>query len=328
MPGRGAILTDVNGKSRDARDLWVVTHDRATTTLWDLTRDDPTPRALTVAGGIGEARALTASRDGRWLVGAAPYELLIWELNGTRAGTPARLDSEGVFLQSVAISPNSHWLVATASTQLGYGGELRVVALDTSAADGAPTRARVSYGATATSPSGRWVGLTDLATGILRISDLGAKSGPPPTTVDIPGFGGEVTSFFVTADDRWLVDAVDKTVKLLGLESLCAAADCKNTPIVLHGHDEQVTSATASPNRRWLVTTSADHTTRVWGLPATDPQTEASRHSRIDLTNTNRAALIAHACRTAGRNLTQDEWKTYFPDKGYRKTCSQFSRAR
>ena len=328
LPGRGAaVLTEAaHGESSNARDLWVVTHVGATTTLWDLTRDDPTRRALRVAGGIGKAGALTTSRDGRWLVGAAPSELLIWELDGSRAGTPARLDSEGVFLESVAISPNSHWLVATASTQLGYGGELRVVALDTPAAAGAPTRARFAYGAAATSRSGRWAGLTDPATGILRILDLGATSGPVPSTFDVPGFGGEVTSFFVTADDRWLVDAVDKTVRVLGLESLCAGAECTITPIVLHGHDGKVTSATVSPNRRWLVTTSADRTTRVWDFPA-GPQTQASPQARIDGTNANRATLIARACRIAGRNLTADEWRTYFPDKGYRKTCPGFSPA-
>ena len=30
------------------------------------------------------------------------------------------------------------------------------------------------------------------------------------------------------------------------------------------------------------------------------------------------------ACRIAGRNLTQDEWKEYLPDRPYQLTCPQW----
>jgi hypothetical protein len=32
---------------------------------------------------------------------------------------------------------------------------------------------------------------------------------------------------------------------------------------------------------------------------------------------------IRRACYRAGRNLTWDEWRLYFPDKEYRKTCAE-----
>lgn len=36
------------------------------------------------------------------------------------------------------------------------------------------------------------------------------------------------------------------------------------------------------------------------------------------------AALMAHACEVAGRNLTQEEWKRFVPNGGYQRTCPQF----
>ena len=35
-------------------------------------------------------------------------------------------------------------------------------------------------------------------------------------------------------------------------------------------------------------------------------------------------AWEAHACRVAGRNLTQAEWAELFPDQDYRVTCPDF----
>lgn len=34
------------------------------------------------------------------------------------------------------------------------------------------------------------------------------------------------------------------------------------------------------------------------------------------------------ACRTAGRNLTQEEWNQYFREEPYRKTCEHLPSGR
>ena len=47
----------------------------------------------------------------------------------------------------------------------------------------------------------------------------------------------------------------------------------------------------SGPNNHWLVTASEDNTTRLWTL-------------RLD-------ELVDLACRTAGRNLTPEEWEQY-----------------
>jgi hypothetical protein len=37
--------------------------------------------------------------------------------------------------------------------------------------------------------------------------------------------------------------------------------------------------------------------------------------------DTRVASWIAHACATAGRNLSRDEWRDAFGDRPYRRTC-------
>jgi len=60
-------------------------------------------------------------------------------------------------------------------------------------------------------------------------------------------------------------------------------------------------SVAISPDTHWLVTDSDDNTARLWTLWLDE--------------------LIEIACRTAGRNLTGDEWEQYFRGEEYRQTC-------
>jgi WD40 repeat protein len=321
LPGvRAALMGNAgSGAARAWRNLWVVTRGGGTTMLWDLTGDHPLRRPLRLARPLGEVRALTTSRDGRWLVGAEPYSLLVWRLSGPRAGTPRRVPSPGGYLESVAISRNSRWLVVTASTQLGYGGQGRILNLSAPLPVGGEFEGWLSYGTSTMSTAGGRFAHTDLETGIVRVSDLAATTGQQPPTVDVSALGREVRSFFVTSNDRWLVDAVDKTVAILDVRQLCEA-ECTISPIVLHAHEEQVTSAIVSPNLSWLVTHSADRTTRLWDFRAVR---SGAQRPRLKVTKANRAALIARACETAGRNLTRAEWTTYFGDTDYRRSCPE-----
>ena len=40
--------------------------------------------------------------------------------------------------------------------------------------------------------------------------------------------------------------------------------------------------------------------------------------------DTRPSAWVERACRTAGRNLTRDEWEEYFPNRSYEVTCPQW----
>jgi WD40 repeat protein len=95
-------------------------------------------------------------------------------------------------------------------------------------------------------------------------------------------------------DNRWLVTGSwDRTARLWDLK----AADPAAQPVVLKGHENSVVAVAFSPDNRWLVTGSQDSTARLWLLQIED--------------------LLALARRTAGRNLSKDEWHTFLLGQPY-----------
>jgi hypothetical protein len=68
-------------------------------------------------------------------------------------------------------------------------------------------------------------------------------------------------------------------------------------PVVLKGHAGWVSSVAFSPDNRWVVTGSWDNSARLWLLQIQD--------------------LLTLARHTAGRNLSEDEWKTFLPGQPY-----------
>ena len=74
----------------------------------------------------------------------------------------------------------------------------------------------------------------------------------------------------------------------------------------LGGHEYLISAVAISADSRWLVTGSYDKTARLWNL-------------RLD-------ELVELACRTAGRNLTKEEWAQYLGNRPYRKTCPNLHR--
>jgi WD40 repeat protein len=101
----------------------------------------------------------------------------------------------------------------------------------------------------------------------------------------------------ISPDNHWLVTGSgDKTVRLWDLSAKDPAAN----PVVLRGHESEVSEVAISADNHWLVTGSQDTTARLWFLHTDD--------------------LINLARITAGRNFAAHEWQLYFPGKPYQKT--------
>jgi hypothetical protein len=49
-----------------------------------------------------------------------------------------------------------------------------------------------------------------------------------------------------------------------------------------------------------------------------------SKDGTVQVWQMNPEEWVRQACHRAGRNLTQAEWRLYFPDEEYRKTCEQW----
>ena len=76
--------------------------------------------------------------------------------------------------------------------------------------------------------------------------------------------------------------------------------DLTQEPTIVHGHTNHIAF---SPDGRWLATGSPnDAATRLWSLDVTE--------------------LMATACRTAGRNLTEAEWRRFLGGQPYHKTSN------
>ncbi|MBN1956043.1 MAG: PD40 domain-containing protein, partial [Anaerolineae bacterium] len=152
-----------------------------------------------------------------------------------------------------------------------------------------------------------------------------------------------ITTVAFSPDRRWFATGSnDSTVRLWDP----AAADSTAEPKVLRGHKDYITALAFSPDGRWLATGSADSTARLWDLTAAAPSTESrvlrghdggiisvafspdgrwlatgSADATARLWRLKVDELVGLACSLPGRNLTGEEWRSYFGNDAYRCTC-------
>lgn len=157
------------------------------------------------------------------------------------------------------------------------------------------------------------------------------------------GHEDRVTSVVFSSDGQRIASASDdQTVRVW-------YADGTGKPLVLHGHEGRVVSVAFSPNGQRIASTSEDNTTRVWNMDGQGEAIVLQSHkafvSSVTFSPDGRSILTASFDGTArvcivdgslladllrarvGRNFTREEWRRFFGDAPYRKTCEQWRAA-
>jgi WD40 repeat protein len=287
-----------------------------TISTWPLTSG----AAVEVLPHTGAVTAVTFSKSGEMLVTASDV-LRIFKAGaaGWSVVAEGKLPSAA---STVGFSPDGHWLVAILGKTVHFfsprtwtesppalepGG---VVALSFSP-DGkwmATRTGRVSRRAELVTPSRTQV--WDLATrrevawATHPDEDYRDINAMPERATFKPETGGDTKLAAMSAswealrlgkkasrssDGRWSVD----------LGTLSDVQSGREVELVKH--EDTINDAVFSPDAVWLVTASSDRSVRFWPLRAKELRTEAM--ARL------------------GRNFTYDEWRKFFPDEPYSRTC-------
>lgn len=291
----------INAMAITPNNDWLVTagyddDDDEIVRLWDLTAEDPSTEAILLKGHQKEVLAVAMTPDGDRLL-TADYDgmVYLWDLMAPNSDqTPTlRHKAHDDYINAMAITPDSRRLVT---------------------ADG---------------------------NGMIKVWDLHTLSTQKEAIKQFAAHKGDIRTVAISPNGRWLVSAgSDKRVLLWNLEDLSAPS------IELTAHQQAVRAVAISPDNHWLVSASYDKTVRVWDLTGENlsnpPSIQLLGHEgainslvissdgrvvtgsedrTVRLSNLELSGLMKVACRVVGRNLSEEEWSSYFQEQPYRETC-------
>ncbi len=264
--------------------------------VWNLTVANPSENPTVLPGHADGIRDLVVSSDGRKMVTGGNEGLAkVWDLMNL-SSPPIILRGHTSNLRSVAISPDGRW-VGTSSWEPEYQA---------------------------------------------RLWDL--TSHDPSANPIILQFSGRLFKVDFSADGRWFAAASwDSTIQLQDMTQLTQKS------VQLKGHRQRILALGFSPDSQWLATGGEDQTIRLWNptestaapiilRPGTGTNDWALKFSldsnwlvsgnwdgNVRLWPLKLEDLSSVACRTAGRNLTLEEWQQFLPGQPYRPTCPTLS---
>jgi len=320
--------------------------------IWELA--DLNKEPINVLGHTDMIDAIKFSPDGNWLVAShRGGEIYLWET--------AKIESDPIILSKevdagslLEFSVDSSWLATNhAEYDSEYDrdeGVLRLWKMEDLNSDPILLRGfkdditKIEF-----SPGGQWMAAESFD-GKVRIWNQNEFEAKPRVLGQHGSWplGWENGGIAFSADEHWLAKGMAS-----GEVWVWDMTDTLAKPIVLRGHTDRISDVAFRPHRDQLISSSQDHTVRLWDLDSNEAPIVFPKHlsdvssvtfspngrwlatgtmgeyysdsirepSQIHVWPMEAKMLINLACCTAGRNLSQDEWRRYFPDEAYRTTC-------
>ncbi|MDC0675880.1 FHA domain-containing protein [Nannocystis radixulma] len=272
---------------------WLVTADfSGAIHTWSMRQDGPEDSpARSIALGRSVS-ALALAPNSYFAVGAADNRVTLWPMSGN-TGEHLVFQHDKTVL-SLAFSGGGDFLVSTSDDARAI---LRAV--DKGKTSELPERSAVAHDsrvrAAAFSPDKRWLA-TGSDDGVINMTDLKKTT----ETRKLKGHETAITSLAFEPGSELLVSAsADKTLRLWLVDDLDRGGEVRSIPLT--GHAGPVTSVRVDGGGRLLASAGADGAIRVWPL-------------KHDL-------LLALACRTVGRDLSDEEWSTLYSGEPIEPLC-------
>jgi WD40 repeat protein len=332
-------LTDhtgnINGLAFTRNGRWLASASNdGTVILWNMADADPKNKPI-ILNHKGSIWNLAISSDDHWLAtGGSDATVQLWDLQQIDSNKKVQKSTEvqnSSRIRSLAFSPDGKYLA--------IGGEnARALVVSTTippAIRPIETRHTDIIAGVDISPDNRWVA-TASWDGSAKIWDLQNSQSEPIKTINFDPVG-RVFHVKFSADGKWLAaGSWNYQVQLQDMTKL------SQEPFKLVGHKGRVFGVQFSPDSQWLATAAEDNTIRLWNPsePQAAPVILQGHNSAVGplafsadghwllsgstdarLWRVNGEDLSAVACRTAGRNLTTEEWQRYLPGKPYHQTC-------
>jgi WD40 repeat protein len=263
--------------------------------LWKMDSGTPSPEPSFSCKQGEPVQGLVFFADGSEMAtGSRGRTARLWRLADQNPCSASFVFDAGPWVSDLAVSRDGGWL-ATTSSDPDFTAKLWQLTGTKPPHLSAALQFKARVESVAFDPDAHWLAAAagDHTVQVLDMTD------PLKMSKSLVWHQGRVWDVAFSPDGRLLASrSEDHTIRLWDPARLLTAE-----PAILHD-GSGFFCMSFSPKGRWLATGSGDGTVRLWCLQVDE--------------------LIGLACRTAGRNLTEPEWKTFFSGSSYRKTCPDF----